>query len=878
MNNINNNDINPNESKEWIESIQYINKKYGIKRAKFIINLLMKEVNYKEKKQTYYLNTIKDYTNLNFNLEKKIEDIVKWNAIIIVLKAIKKNPEIGGHIGTFSSSSTLYEVGFNHFWKGNDNFHGDLIFIQGHSSPGIYARSFLEGRLSKKNINNFRIETNKHGISSYPHPYLMKDYWQFPTVSMGLGPLQAAYNAKFLKYMINRNIIDKTHINRKIWCMCGDGEMDEPEAISAINIAGREKLDNLIFIINCNLQRLDGPVRGNGKIIEELENIFSSNGWFTIKVIWNSEWEKLLKKDKNNILLEKLTNTLDGDYQNYKAHGIKYIKKYIFNTKELKELISDYSDEQLEMLDFGGHDYNKIYSAYKEAIKYKNKPVVILAKTTKGYGLGCNKEASNMAHNIKYIKNTELIKIKNKLKIPINDEKVKNLPFYKPEKNSKEIIYITNKRINLGGYIPCRKKKADKNIIIPNIDMFEKILNYKKTSTITTIVKIISLLCSNDSFGKYIIPIVPDEARTFGMETLFKQIKIYSQFGQLYKPVDSKEFISYEESKSGQLLQEGINEAGAFCSWLAAATSYSTNNKITLPFYLFYSMFGFQRITDLIWAAADSMAKGFLIGTIAGKTSLPGEGLQHCDGNSQIIASLIPNCISYDLAFNYEVIIVIHYGLKQMFQEQKNIFFYITTYNDINIHPNYPNKKKIYTSIIKGIYCFKKSKTNNKNKIELLGSGNILFEVIEAANILENDFKISVNIWSVTSFTQLARNGRKIKRWNNLNPKKKQKQPYITKCFKNKDIPVIAVTDYAKIYAEQIREFINNNYSTLGTDGFGISDTRENLKTFFEINKYYIILNVLNTLKNMNNINEDIVEKTIKKYKINLRKKNPENI
>ncbi|HFL8824304.1 MAG TPA: pyruvate dehydrogenase (acetyl-transferring), homodimeric type [Candidatus Azoamicus sp. OHIO1] len=857
-------DINPTETQEWIDSIKYINKHHGKTRAKFLIKTLMSEIQYKKKS---YTNTIKSDEDLNFDTEKKFENIIRWNAIAIVLKATKIDLEIGGHIGTYASASTLYEVGFNHFWKSEKNkIPGDLIYIQGHCSPGIYARSFLENRLTEKNLNNFRKETNKYGLSSYPHPWLMKNYWQFPTISMGLGPIQAIYNAKFIKYMINRNLIDKNkNINRKIWCMCGDGEMDEPEAICALTLAGRERLDNLIFVINCNLQRLDGPVRGNGKIIQELENIFSSCNWHVIKLIWNTEWDKLINKDKNNILEKRLSEILDGDYQNYKAHGTEYMKEHIFNTKELKTLIKNYTLNDFEKLNFGGHDYKKVYSAYKLAMQKTGKPIVILVKTIKGYGLINSGESSNLAHNIKTIKNENLIKIKNNLEIPISDTDALNLKFYKPENNN----YIIEKRKALGGYLPKRRITASETITIQSIEEFLNTLKIKhsqNTSTIISIVKIISLLCKNEQFGKYIIPIVSDEARTFGMESLFKQIEIYSSVGQLYQPVDIKQFICYKESKTGQLIQEGITEAGAFCTWLSSATSYSNNNKTVIPFYMFYSMFGFQRIGDLIWAAANARARGFLIGAISGKTSLPGEGLQHCDGNSQILASLIPNCKSYDPAFNYELAIIIHTGLKEMIEQQKDIFYYITTYNESHENTQIIINKKIKENIINGMYCYKKSQLKTKNKIELLGSGNMLFEVIEATKILENNFNISVNIWSVTSFTELAREA-KTTIANNTSQKKLNK-PYVTKCFENIKHPIIAITDFSRIYAEQIREFIPKNYFTLSPDGFGKSDSRKELKFFFKIDKFNIIITALNKILNKN-IDKNYITNIKKKFKFN---------
>jgi len=852
-------DINPNETNEWIESFKYIQQTFGNIRANFILENLKKEINH-DNKNHQYINTIKKYNNnKSFNIEKKIENIIKWNSVMIVLNAIKKNTEIGGHLSTYISASTLYEVGFNHFWKGKNINNGDLIYIQGHSAPGIYARSFIEGRLKKKNIKNYRCETNKNGLSAYPHPWLMPRYWQFPTVSMGLGPLQAIYKAKFIHYLTNRKLINKQNNKRKIWCMCGDGEMDEPEALSAINLAGREKLNNLIFVINCNLLRLDGPVRGNSKIISELENIFNNAKWKVIKVIWNKNWNKLLKLDKNNKLKERMNDVVDGDYQAYKGLESQYMKQHFFNTDELQNLIKNYSDQQLKDLNYGGHDYEEIYHAYKQAASEKHKPVVILAKTVKGFGLGKYITAYNNSHSNKYMSEKNIIDFKNDLKIPISDKNAINLKFYRPKNNSKEISYIIKSRTKLGGFIPNRNTHSNIKLKIPNINIFSHILKKNTSSTIMNVVKIIFTLCKDKNIGKLIVPIVPDEARTFGMEYLFNEIKIYSKFGQKYKPIDSQQLIYYNESTSGQFLQEGINEAGAFSSWLAAATSYSTTNIITLPFYMFYSMFGFQRIGDLIWAAANARARGFLIGAISGKTSLPGEGLQHCDGNSQIISSLIPNCLSYDPAFNYELTTIIHHGINEMFKKQKDVFYYITTYNEKHDQNKINLNKNIKDKIIKGIYKYTKTKNYKNIKIELIGSGNILFEVIKAAKILKEKFNIESNIWSATSFTELARDGEKIKEQNKLNIKK-IKKPFITKCFEKTTNPIIAVSDYSRIYIEQIREFIPNDLSTLTPNGFGISDSRENLKKYFKIDKYNIINLTLNILYKKNILSEKILK------------------
>ncbi len=841
-------DINSYKTKKIIHTFQTMYKKLNIKEAKFLLKKLANQINFCIKEKKNYLNTIKKKEKINKKeiiLEKKIENIIKWNAIIIVLKAAKNNPEIGGHIGTYASSSTLYEVGFNHFWKASGENQGDLIYIQGHNSPGIYSRSFMEGRLKKKHIINFRKETNKNGLPAYPNPRFKK-YWEFPTISMGLGPIQAVHKARFIHYLLNRNIINKKNSERKVWCMCGDGEMEEPESTSAITLAGREKLNNLIFVINCNLQGLDGPIRGNGKIICELENIFCAAKWEVIKVIWNKKWDILLKKDNEDFLKKRMYETLDGDYQAYKGLNANYMKHHFFNTKKLKNLIKNYTKKKINELHYGGHDYENILSAYKRAIDIKNKPVVILVKTTKGFNLGPPLEASNSVHSNKYFSDKNLINLKKKLKIPISNTDAIKLKLYKPKKQSEELMHLIKKRKNLGGFIPNRKEKSDKYILIPNINIFNNILKKEKqkSSTMMTVIKIIFTLYKENTLSKIIIPIIPDVGRTFGMESLFKELKIYSKFGQKYNPIDLNQLIFYNESTSGQILQEGVNEAGAFSTWIAAATTYSTINKITIPFYIFYSIFGFQRIGDLAWAAANAKTRGFLIGGIAGKTSLPGEGLQHCDGNSQILSSLIPNCISYDPAYNFELVIIIHHGLKEMFQKQKNVFYYITTYNEVHKQNIIKINNTLKKNIIKGIYLLKRY--NKSAKIELLGSGNILLEIIKAANILKNKFNILSNIWSVTSYTELARNARKITRFNKTNDNKKNiKKPFITKCFDKIKNPILAISDYAKLYTEQLREFLPNKFMTLGTDGFGVSDSRENLKHHFEIDKFYIVYTVL---------------------------------
>ncbi|MGK2896820.1 MAG: pyruvate dehydrogenase (acetyl-transferring), homodimeric type [Candidatus Makana argininalis] len=874
-------DIDPIETKEWLQSIESVIREEGIERAKFIINIILKKI-YNKKKHNYnynYINTIsvKDepiYPG-NIEIEKKINSFVRWNAVMIVLNASKKKIDLGGHIASFQSIADIYEVCFNHFFKANNYYdEGDIIYFQGHTSPGIYSRAFLEGRLTETQLNNFRQEVNGNGLPSYPHPKLLPEFWQFPTVSMGLGPINAIYQAKFLKYLNNRNLKNTT--KQTVYAFIGDGEMDEPESKGAINIASREKLDNLIFIINCNLQRLDGPVIGNGKIINELENIFKGSGWEVIKVIWGDLWDNLFKKDNSQKLIKLVNETLDGDYQTLKSKDGAYIRKNFFGKyNETKKLVQNMSDDEIFDLNRGGHDIKKIYAAIKKAKSIMYKPVVILFHTIKGYSMGLGGESMNKAHQIKNMNIDNIRYFKNRLKLNnINDEDIESLKYISFTKDSDEYNYLHERRKCLNGYVPKRLKNFTKNINLPSLKDFSSLFNEQKKHISTTIafVRILNILLKHKFIKNKIVPIIADEARTFGMEGLFRQIGIYNSKGQNYTPEDKDQIAYYREYNKGQILQEGINELGAASSWLAAATSYSTNNLPIIPFYIYYSMFGFQRTGDLFWAAGDQQARGFLIGATSGRTTLNGEGLQHEDGHSHIQSLTIPNCISYDPSYAYEIAVIIHNGLMRMYgKNPENIYYYITTTNENYLMPAITSN--IENGIIKGIYKLKSFK-GNKCRIQLMGSGSILNEVIQAANILSEDFNIKTDVYSVTSFTELARDGQDCDRWNMLHPNKKPKKPFLSKILNNS--PIVASTDYMKIYAEQIRKFIpSKEFHVLGTDGFGLSDSRKNLRNHFEIDKKYIVIAALNVLYKNGDIESDLIFKTIKKFGINSEKNNP---
>ncbi len=879
-------DLDPIETKEWLESLSAVLEKDGKIRAQFLIKKLI-EHSYKEgsdlvlSRNTPYINTIKPEEEKKSpgdqNLERKIRSLIRWNAAAMVVRANKKNPELGGHIGTFASAATLYDVGMNHFWRAKNNkFGGDLIYFQGHSAPGMYARAFLEGRISEKELDYFRQEVKPGGLSSYPHPWLMPKFWQFPTVSMGLGPIMSIYQARFNKYLINRGLLKDE--GRKIWCFLGDGETDEPESLGAIGLAAREKLDNLIFVVNCNLQRLDGPVRGNGKIIQELEGIFRGAGWNVIKVIWGSYWDQLLAKDNSGLLIKRMGEAVDGEYQAFKAKGGAYVRERFFGKyKELLDMVSQMTDRDIWKLNRGGHDPHKVYAAYHSAMKNKGTPTVILAKTIKGYGMGKSGESMNTTHQQKKLDEKDLLYYRDRFDVPLTDEQVRNIQYYKPKENSPEIKYLNECRIKLGGYLPERSSFA-KAIKTPPQDIFSKMkesTGNKEMSTTMVLVRMLTNLMRDKNVAPRLVPIIPDEARTFGMEGLFQKIGIYAHEGQKYEPVDSEQLSSYREDIKGQVLEEGITEAGAVSSWIAAGTSYTNHDISMIPIYIFYSMFGFQRTGDFIWAAGDNQTRGFLIGATAGRTTLSGEGLQHGDGHSHIMSSVVPNCISYDPTYAYELAVIFREGLRRMYEKRENIFYYITTMNENYTHPEMPKDKYIEESILKGMYKFKEFNKNKKIKIQLLGSGAIFREVIAAAEILEKDYKIDSNVWSVTSYTELRKEAMEVERYNLLNPEKPSKKSHIEECLSSTEGPLISASDYIRLNSDQIRPFIKKSFYSFGTDGYGRSDTRKNLRKFFEVDKEHIVAYSLSVLAKEQLIPSKYATEAIKKYNIDPNKTIP---
>ena len=877
-------DIDPIETNEWIDSLNSVIENDGSSRASYLLNKVINQA-YKsglvlpDTRTTPYINTIppeaQEKSPGDQNIEKKIRAYIRWNAAAMVVKANKKSSELGGHIGTFASAATLYDVGMNHFWRAKNNkFGGDLIYFQGHSAPGMYARAFLEGRLTSKQLDGFRQEVDAGGLSSYPHPWLMPKFWQFPTVSMGLGPIMAIYQARFLKYLINRGLVKDE--GRKIWVFLGDGEMDEPESLGAIGLAAREKLDNLIFVVNCNLQRLDGPVRGNSKIIQELEGSFRGSGWNVIKVIWGSYWDQLLERDKSGLLIKRMNECVDGEYQAFKAKGGSYVREKFFGKyTELQELVSSMTDKDIWRLNRGGHDPHKVYAAYHAAMQNTGSPSVILAKTIKGYGMGKTGESVNTIHQQKKLDEQDLLYYRDRFKVPLTDKQVKNIEYYKPDENSEEMKYLKDKRIKLGGFIPERSSFA-KQIKAPSKDIFEpfmKSTGVKEMSTTMALVRMMTAVLRDKNVAPRLVPIIPDEARTFGMEGFFQKIGIYAHEGQKYEPVDSEQLSSYREDKSGQVLEEGINESGAMSSWIAAGTAYTNHDIEMIPVYIFYSMFGFQRVGDLAWAAGDSQARGFLIGATAGRTTLAGEGLQHQDGHSQLLASNIPNCISYDPTFAYEMATIFRDGLKRMHENKEKIFYYITAMNENYSHPEKP--KGCDEGILKGMYLFKEGKNKGKTKVQLMGSGTILREVIAASEILSKDYNIDADIWSVTSFNELRRDGMETERLNLLNPNEKPKKSYVQKCLEKRDGPVIAASDYTRAFSDQIRPYTDKSFYSFGTDGYGRSDTRKNLRKFFEVDKEHIVAYTLSALAKEQLIGSDAAEKAIKKFKIDKDKDFP---
>ncbi len=888
------NDGNPDETREWLDAMNSVIQVEGVDRAHYLISQL-NDVAIRTGRYspittvtTPYSNTISPLNEERMPgdmfMERQIRGIIRWNALAMVMRANQRNSSIGGHISTFASSATLYDVGFNYFFKGpSEKNEGDLIYYQGHSSPGIYARSFLEGRITEDQLDNFRQEVHGNGLSSYPHPWLMPGYWQFPTVSMGLGPIQAIYQAHVMKYLSSRELLDNS--DRKVWAFLGDGETDEPESLGAISKAGREGLDNLIFVINCNLQRLDGPVRGNGKIIQELEGVFRGANWNVIKVVWGRHWDPLLQADTDGLLQDRMDEVVDGEYQNYASRGGAYTRENFFGKHpELLKMVEHLSDADIMALNRGGHDPYKVYAAYAQAVKSNGKPTVILAKTIKGYAFGGGAEAQNATHSVKKLDIEGLKKFRDRFGIPIKDKDLEDVPYYKPSEDSLEYKYMQSIRAKLGGPLPQRRSMSYA-LKAPAMSAFESQLKSsgdREVSTTMAFVRVLSSLCKDKAIGERIVPIVPDEARTFGMEGMFRQLGIYSSTGQLYDPSDSNQVMYYKEDKKGQMLEEGITESGAFSAWIAAATSYSVNNYPLIPFYIYYSMFGFQRVGDLAWAAGDSQARGFLIGATAGRTTLNGEGLQHQDGHSHILASTIPNCVSYDPTYAYELAVIVQDGMKRMYEDMESVFYYITTMNENYTQPEMP--KGVEEGIIKGIYLledstskdYKVAKAASKDvTLRLLGSGTILREVRKAAADIREQYSINVDVWSVTSFNELRKEALAVQRENMLNPSKKPKQAYVTEQLAKREGPVVATTDYMKAHSDQIREFVPASYRVMGTDGFGRSDTRENLRHFFEVDTKFVVLAALTELKELGLVTAKQISDHMKKTGIESTKANP---
>jgi pyruvate dehydrogenase E1 component len=876
-------DIDPTETQEWLESIDSVLRAQGPERAHF---LLEKLVDFTRRSGTYlpfkpntaYLNTISKAQEPDYpgdrSLERRNEAYMRWNALAMVVQANRVSSEYGGHIASYASAATLYEVGFNHFWRAKSAAHpGDMIFFQGHSSPGIYARAYLEGRLDEDQLLRFRQEVRGGGLSSYPHPWLMPDFWQFPTVSMGLGPMTAIFQARFIRYLEHRGMVPPS--DRKVWAFLGDGEMDEPESMGALTMPVREKLDNLIFVINCNLQRLDGPVRGNGKIIQELEAAFLGAGWNVIKVLWGSRWDPLLERDQKGLLKRLMEECVDGEYQNFKSKGGAYTREHFFGKyPELKEMVANMSDEEIWRLNRGGHDPQKVYAAYASAVANKGAPTVILAKTVKGFGLGKTAEGLNSSHQQKKLGVEELKEVRDRFNIQISDDEITGLTFRKPSPDSEEMKYLQERRGALGGYVPQRSASAPP-LLIPPLEAFSALLegtHDREISTTMALVRILTTLIKDKNVGRHIVPIVPDEARTFGMEGMFRQVGIYSSVGQLYTPQDADQLMFYREDKQGQILEEGINEAGSLCSWLAAATAYSNHGVSMVPFYIYYSMFGFQRVGDFIWAAADSQARGFLVGGTAGRTTLAGEGLQHQDGHSHLLASTVPNCVAYDPTYAYELAVIVQDGMRRMYQQQESVFYYITCMNENYAHPAMPAGAA--PGILSGMYLVR-SGGRGDARVTLFGSGTILREVLAAAELLEKDHGVAADVYSVTSFSELRRNALDTERWNLLHANQPQRQAYVTKALGTRTGPFIAATDYMKTVADQIRQWVPGRYTVLGTDGFGRSDSRAELRRFFEVDRHYVVIAALKALVDDGTLDKTRVTQAMQSFGIDPEKPNP---
>jgi len=881
-------DDDPIETSEWLDALESMIEYEGVERAKFILERLSERASRDGTELPYSINTpfrnsipVAQQSQMPGDLfmERRIRSLIRWNAMAMVVRANKRPGELGGHISTFSSAATLYDVGFNYFFHGGDDKRdADLVYFQGHAAPGIYARSYLEGRFDEEQLDKYREEVDGDGLPSYPHPWLLPDYWQFPTVSMGLGPIQAIYQAHVMKYLDNRELIDSD--KRKVWAFVGDGECDEPETLGSISKAGREELDNLIFVVNCNLQRLDGPVRGNGKIIQELEGVFRGAGWNVIKVVWGRMWDPLFEKDEDGVMQRAMDEIVDGDLQNYVHKGPAYTRKEFFGRyPELSKMVENWSDEELLKLNRGGHDPYKVYAAYHKAANLNNgKPTVILAHTIKGYGFGQAGEAQNTAHSLKKLDLDTLKDFRDRFAVPLKDDELEDVPYYRPAPDSPELVYMKKRRQELGGFYPKRNKDCQP-LQIPDLDIFKQVLegsNGREISTTMAFVRILTALVKDKRIGKRVVPIVPDEARTFGMEGMFRQLGIYTSEGQKYVPQDREQIMYYREDKKGQILQEGINEAGAMSTWMAAATSYSTNNFPLIPFYVFYSMFGFQRVGDLAWASGDIQARGFLIGGTAGRTTINGEGLQHQDGHSHVLANTIPNCKAYDPAFGYEMAVVIRQGMKEMFEDNQNVFYYLTVENEFYEQPAMPEGSE--EGIIKGMYRFDSVEAKGGKKaprVQLLGAGAIFNEVIAAAEMLKEDWGVASDVWSVTSYNELARDGQHVERWNHLHPDDKPRKAYVTQMLEDQKGPVVSSTDYIKLHSEQLRAFIPKTYMTLGTDGFGRSDTRQKLRSFFEVDRYYVAVTALAALARDGEIKQEQVLEAMRKYGIDRNKPNP---
>ena len=868
-------DVDAVETTEWLEALDSVVEHDGPDRARQLLTLLLERAQHSgtgpiASLNTPYVNTIPPEREAKLPgdpaLERRLRSIVRWNAIAMVVRANKVSSELGGHIATYQSLATLMEVGFNHFWHAPSEKHGgDLVYFQGHSSPGNYARSYLEGRMTEDQLDGFRQEVSRDGLASYPHPWLMPDYWQFPTVSLGIGAITSIYQARFMKYLNARELSDTD--GRKVWVFLGDGEMDEPESMGAIGLAGRERLDNLIWVVNCNLQRLDGPVRGNGKIIQELESDFRGAGWNVIKVVWGSRWDPLLAADTDGALVRVMDECVDGDYQTFKSRDGAYVREHFFGRDpRLLERVEHMSDEEIWLLNRGGHDQQKVYAAYHEAVRHTGQPTVILAKTIKGYGMGVSGEGQMTTHQAKKMTEDALLAFRDRFELPLTDEQVRAGEYYKPPDNSREMQYLRECRASLGGGLPVRRKRAEP-LPVPDLDLFKSQLEGtgdREISTTMAFVRVLAALLRDKQIGRHIVPIIPDESRTFGMEGLFRQVGIYSPFGQKYQPQDSEQLMFYKEDEHGQILEEGITEAGSISSFMAAGTSYSAHDVQMVPFYIYYSMFGYQRVGDLVWAAADQRTRGFMLGGTAGRTTLNGEGLQHEDGHSHLLFSVVPNCRAYDPTFSYEVAVIVQDGLRRMVVDQEDVFYYVTLMNENYRHPPMPEGAQ--EGILRGMYLLWETAGEDRPRVQLMGSGTILREVLAAAEMLDSDFGIGADVWSVTSFTELRRDGIEVERHNMLHPLSEQRSAYVTDCLRNRRGPVIASTDYLRAFADQIRQWVPDHYRVLGTDGFGRSDFRHALRRFFEVDRHYIVVAALKELADNGEVEARVVQDAIERY------------